>query len=86
MRELAKQGWPGRTASRRYTATPHHDDGRPFITNAQHTAEKEAATRFRRGRRAPLIPSHGLPMPYAFTAPSPEPRVVTFSGLLAARG
>ena len=41
---------------------------------------------FRRDRRAPLIPGHGLPMPYAFTAPSPEPRVVTFTGLLAARG
>jgi hypothetical protein len=50
-----------------YSHAGHHDDGTPRITPGRLTAERQAATRFRRDRRAPLIPSPGLPMPYAHT-------------------
>jgi hypothetical protein len=48
-----------------YAHTSHYDDGTPRITDGRHTAERRTATRFRRDRRAPLIPSPGLPMPCA---------------------
>ena len=48
-----------------YSHEGHHDDGTPLITDSQLTAEQQTATRFRRDRRAPLIPSPGPPLPYA---------------------
>jgi hypothetical protein len=49
-----------------YSHAGHHEDGTPRITEGRLTAEREAARRFRRDRRAPLIPSPGPPMPYAY--------------------
>jgi hypothetical protein len=43
----------------------HRYDGTPRISDGRLTAEQQTATRFRRDRRAPLIPSPGPPMPYA---------------------
>jgi TniQ len=51
-----------------YSHAGHHDDGTPRITDGRLTAERLTATRFRRDRRAPFIPSPGLPMPYASRA------------------
>ena len=48
-----------------YSHAGHHDDGTPRITPGRLTAERQTAARFRRDRRAPFIPSPGLPMPYA---------------------
>jgi hypothetical protein len=60
-----------------YPHAGHHDDGTPRITPGRLTAEHQTATRFRRDRRAPFIPSPGLPMPYAHTPgpvlPAAEP-------------
>jgi hypothetical protein len=47
-----------------YSHAGHHDDGTPGITESRLIAERLTATRFRRDRRAPFIPSPGLPMPY----------------------
>ncbi len=51
-----------------YSHAGHHDDGAPRITDARLAAERQTATRFRRDRRAPFIPSPGPPMPYACLA------------------
>jgi TniQ len=51
-----------------YSHAGHHDDGTPRITDGRLTAERQAAARFGRDRRAPLIPSPGPPMPYACRA------------------
>jgi hypothetical protein len=48
-----------------YAHAGHHHDGTPRVTAGRLTAERQTATRFRRDRRAPLIPSPGPPMPYA---------------------
>ena len=48
-----------------YAHAGHHHDGTPRITEGRLTAERQTATRFRRDRRAPFIPSPGPPMPYA---------------------
>jgi hypothetical protein len=48
-----------------YAHAGHHHDGTPRITEGHLLAERQTATRFRRDRRAPLIPSPGPPMPYA---------------------
>jgi hypothetical protein len=48
-----------------YTHAGHRYDGTPRISDGRLTAEQRTATRFRRDRRAPLIPSPGPPMPYA---------------------
>jgi hypothetical protein len=48
-----------------YTHADHDHDGTPRITEGRLWAEQQTATRFRRDRRAPLIPSPGPPMPYA---------------------
>jgi len=57
-------GWGLRPAAP-YSHAGHADDGSPRITGARLTAERQTATRFRRDRRAPFIPSPGPPMPYA---------------------
>lgn len=44
----------------------HDGDGTPRITDGRLTAKRQAAIRFRRAGRAPLIPSPGLPMPCAW--------------------
>lgn len=48
-----------------YADAGHCYDGTPRITDGRLTAERQTAQRFRRDRRAPFIPSPGLPMPYA---------------------
>lgn len=58
-------GW-GILPAAAYSHAGHEHDGSPRITDARLTAEREAATRFRRDRRAPFIPSPGPPMPYAW--------------------
>ncbi|MGH3277428.1 MAG: TniQ family protein [Streptosporangiaceae bacterium] len=57
-------GWRIRPVAA-YSHADHDDDGSPRITEGRLTAEHQTATRFRRDRRAPFIPSPGLPMPYA---------------------
>jgi hypothetical protein len=54
-----------------YAHARHHHDGTPRITEGCLTAEQRTATRFRRDRRAPLIPSPGPPMPYACRTVTP---------------
>lgn len=64
-------GWGIRPDSA-YSHAGHHDDGTARITDGRLTAERQTATRFRRDRRAPFIPSPGLPMPYAhMSGPGP---------------
>lgn len=55
-------GWGIRPDSA-YSHAGHRDDGTARITDGRLTAERQTATRFRRDRRAPFIPSPGLPMP-----------------------
>ena len=63
-----------------YTHAGHHHDGTPRITEGRVIAEQQTATRFRRDRRAPLIPSPGPPMPYACRPMAvPLPREATAS-------
>lgn len=71
-----RAGWQARMVDLRpvgdcgtaYSHAGHDDDGSPRITEGRLTAEHQTATRFRRDRRAPFIPSPGLPMPYAHTS------------------
>lgn len=51
-----------------YSHAGHHDDGTPRITEGRRAAERQTAARFRRDRRAPFVPSPGLPLPYGHTA------------------
>jgi hypothetical protein len=48
-----------------YSHAAHGYDGEPLITTGRLTAEHQAAARFRRDRRAPLLRSPGIAMPYA---------------------
>lgn len=57
-----------------YAHAGHHHDGTPRITEGRLTAERQTATRLRRDRRAPLIPSPGPPMPYACRSVTPSSR------------
>ena len=63
-----------------YSHAGHHHDGTPRITEGRLIAERQTATRFRRDRRAPFIPSPGPPMPYACRPMAvPLPRGATAS-------
>lgn len=63
-----------------YSPAGHHHDGTPRITEGRLIAERQTATRFRRDRRAPFIPSPGPPMPYACRPMAvPLPRGATAS-------
>jgi len=61
----ARQAGRFRQPASAYAHAGHRHDGTPRITEGHLLAERQTATRFRRDRRAPLIPSPGPPMPYA---------------------
>ena len=55
-----------------YPDTSHRNYGTPRVTDGRRIAERITAARFDRDRRAPRIPSPGIPMPYTFRLTSAD--------------